>query len=195
MREGNFMFCRFCGKELPEGARFCNNCGRAADVMPLQQAVRRRPMAWFKFIIYFQLFANAAGNLIIAFMWITGLHYGESAGLYYEVCPPLKAVDVIYGLICIACAVGAILVRQKLAHYKKSAPAWYIGFIAVSLILSLISSVAVYVAVTFASEGYLEIKLAELMRYAVIVIAGVCFHIPLNYVYFIKRKDLFVVSV
>lgn len=32
------MFCRFCGKELPEGARFCNNCGRIADVMPLQQA-------------------------------------------------------------------------------------------------------------------------------------------------------------
>ena len=158
------MFCRFCGKELPEGARFCNNCGRIADVMPLQQAARRRPMAWFKFIIYFQLFANAACNLIIAFMWITGLHYGESAGLYYEVCPPLKAVDVIYGLICIACAVVAILVRQKLAHYKKSAPAWYIGFIAVSLILSLISSVAVYVEVTFASEGYLEIKLAELMR-------------------------------
>ena len=141
------MFCRFCGKELPEGARFCNNCGRIADVMPLQQAARRRPMAWFKFIIYFQLFANAACNLIIAFMWITGLHYGESAELYYETCPPLKAVDVIYGLICIACAVGAILVRQKLA---------------------------------------------ELMRYAVIVIVGVCFHIPLNYVYFIKRKDLFV---
>ncbi|MDM8209750.1 zinc ribbon domain-containing protein [Mediterraneibacter glycyrrhizinilyticus] len=45
------MFCRFCGKELPEGARFCNNCGRIADVMPLQQAARRRPMAWFKFII------------------------------------------------------------------------------------------------------------------------------------------------
>lgn len=56
------MFCRFCGKELPEGARFCNNCGRIADVMPLQQAARRRPMAWFKFIIYFQLFANAAGD-------------------------------------------------------------------------------------------------------------------------------------
>ena len=73
------MFCRFCGKELPEGARFCNNCGRIADVMPLQQAARRRPMAWCKFIIYFQLFANAAGNLIIAFMWITCLEYGESA--------------------------------------------------------------------------------------------------------------------
>lgn len=86
----------------------------------------------------------------------------------------------------------AIVVRQKLAHYKKNAPTWYIGFIAVTLILGLISSVAVYLAVTFASEGYLEIKLAELMRYAVIVIAGVCFHIPLNYVYFIKRKDLFV---
>ena len=186
------MFCRFCGKELPEGARFCNNCGRIADVMPLQQAARRRPMAWFKFTIYFQLFANAAGNLIIAFMWITGLHYGESAELYYETCPPLKVIDVIYGLSCIACAAGAIVVRQKLAHYKKNAPTWYIGFIAVTLILGLISSVAVYLAVTFASEGYLEIKLAELMRYAVIVIAGVCFHIPLNYVYFIKRKDLFV---
>lgn len=186
------MFCRFCGKELPEGARFCNNCGRIVDVIPLQQSVRRRPMAWFKFIIYFQLFANAAGNLIIAFMWITGLHYGESAGLYYEVCAPLKAIDMIYGLICIACAVGAIVVRQKLAHYKKNAPVWYISFIVVTLILGLISSTAVYLAVTFASEGYLEIKLAELMRYAVIVIAAVCFHTPLNYVYFIKRKDLFV---
>ena len=186
------MFCRFCGKELPEGARFCNNCGRIADVMPLQQAARRRPMAWFKFIIYFQLFANAACNLIIAFMWITGLHYGESAELYYETCPPLKVIDVIYGLSCIACAAVAIVVRQKLAHYEKNGPKGAIGFIAVTLILRLISYVAVYLAVTFASEGYLEIKLAELMRYAVIVIAGVCFHIPLNYVYFIKRKDLFV---
>ena len=188
------MFCRFCGKELPEGARFCNNCGRIVDVMPLQQAqaVRRRPMAWFKFIIYFQLFANAACNLIIAFMQITGLHYGESAGLYYEVCPPLKVIDVIYGLSCIGCAAGAIVVRQKLTHYKKNAPTWYIGFIVVTLILGLISSAAVYLAATFASEGYLEIKLAELMRYAVFVIAAVCFHTPLNYVYFIKRKDLFV---
>lgn len=30
------------------------------------------------------------------------------------------------------------------------------------------------------------------MRHAAIVIAGISFHIPLNYVYFIKRKDLFV---
>ena len=79
---------------------------------------------------------------------------------------------MIYGLICIACAVGAILVRQKLAHYKKNAPVWYISFIVVTLILGLISSTAVYLAVTFASEGYLEIKLAELMRYAVIVIVA-----------------------
>lgn len=186
------MFCRFCGKELPEGARFCNNCGRIADVMPLQQAARRRPMAWFKFIIYFQLFANAACNLIIAFMWITGLHYGESAELYYETCPPLKVIDVIYGLSCIACAAGAIVVRQKLAHYKKNAPAWYIGFIVVSLTIGQISSVADYLAVTFASEGYLEIKLAELLRNVVFVVAGICFLVPLNYVYFRKRKDLFV---
>lgn len=99
------MFCRFCGKELLEGARFCNNCGRRADVMPLQQAVHRRPMAWFKFIVYFQLFANAAGNLIIAFMWITGLHYGKSAGLYYEVCPPAKShrCDIRSPLYCVCC--------------------------------------------------------------------------------------------
>lgn len=186
------MFCRFCGKELPEGARFCNNCGRAVDFIPLQLAVRGRPMAWFKFIIYFQLFANAALNLIIAFIWITGLHYGESAGLCYEICPPLKVSDVIYGFVCIACAAGAIVVRQKLAHYKKNAPAWYIGFIVVSLTIGQISSVADYLAVTFASEGYLEIKLAELLRNVVFVVAGICFLVPLNYIYFRKRKDLFV---
>ena len=25
------MFCRFCGKEIPEGGRCCINCGKEAD--------------------------------------------------------------------------------------------------------------------------------------------------------------------
>lgn len=28
------MFCRYCGKELPEDAQFCNNCGTAVDTTP-----------------------------------------------------------------------------------------------------------------------------------------------------------------
>ena len=62
-------------------------------------------MAWFKFIIYFQLFANAALNLIIAFIWITGLHYGESAGLYYEILSPVKSIrcDIWFCLYCVCC--------------------------------------------------------------------------------------------
>ena len=35
-------------------------------------------------------------------------------------------------------------------------------------------------------------KLAELLRNVVFVVAGICFLVPLNYVYFRKRKDLFV---
>ena len=32
------MFCRFCGKEIPEGGRFCPGCGKEADTSAAFQA-------------------------------------------------------------------------------------------------------------------------------------------------------------
>ena len=89
------MFCRFCGKEIPEGGRFCPCCGKEADTAAVFQAgasaegmpaeVRINPaqnyhMAWFKFIIYFQLFANAVVMV-----------YNVVAGIFREY-PPLKKI-------------------------------------------------------------------------------------------------------
>ena len=81
------MYCRFCGKEIPEGARFCINCGKEVDVAetstskssapepslygtaqapsPVNPAVVVNPaqishLGWFRFIIYVQLLARAA---------------------------------------------------------------------------------------------------------------------------------------
>ncbi len=81
------MYCRFCGKEIPEGARFCINCGKEVDVAETSTSKSSAPepslygtaqapspvnpgvvvipaqiyhLGCFKFIIYCQLFANAA---------------------------------------------------------------------------------------------------------------------------------------
>ena len=90
------MFCRFCGKEIPEGGRFCPGCGKEADTaagFQAQTTAERMPaavpvdpaknyrMAWFKFIIYFQLFANAVVMVFNAASGIFGLAYGDDAGL------------------------------------------------------------------------------------------------------------------
>ena len=92
--------------------------------------VQNHPMAWFKFIIYFQLFANMVIMVYNALHGFLGIAYGDDAALIYAFYPGLKAVDVIYGLICIALIVGAFIVRQRLAHYKKNAPMQYILFVA-----------------------------------------------------------------
>ena len=128
------MFCRFCGKEIPEGGRFCPGCGKEADTaaeFQAQTTAERMPaavpvdpaknyrMAWFKFIIYFQLFANAVVMVFNAASGIFGLAYGDDAGLIYGFCPMLKAVDVIYGIICLAFAVTAVLIPPETGTLQK----------------------------------------------------------------------------
>lgn len=221
------MFCRFCGKEIPEGGRFCVNCGRAADeekapggtsrpdtanpggqqndtsrpdgqqaytpVMPPVQAdpAKNYPMAWFKFIIYFQLFANAAVMLYNAASGVFGLAYGGDAEFIYAVCPMLKAVDVIYGILCLAFAVTAVLIRQRLAHYRKNAPVWYLGYVGVVMASGLIYTFAVLAALGMVSATAMEAGAANIIGTVLGTVIGAAVFFPLNYVYFKKRKELF----
>ena len=104
------MYCRFCGKQIPDNAKFCSECGAnlapapstapeesapavpmASDVptapaMPPQGtpdpaaaigviATPQRGMKWFKFIIYFQLWASLLSALIAAEKYFTGAYY------------------------------------------------------------------------------------------------------------------------
>lgn len=200
------MFCRFCGKEIPEGGRFCPSCGKEADTAAVFQAgssaegmpaaVRINPaqnyrMAWFKFIIYFQLFANAAVMIYNAVTGIFGLAYGSDAEFIYAVCPALKAADVIYGILCLAFAVTAILVRQQLAHYKKNAPVLYLGYVGVVMASSLLYTFAVLAALGTVSSSSMEAGAASVIGTVLGTVIGAAVYFPLNYIYFKKRKELF----
>ena len=83
-------------------------------------------MKWYKFLIYFALFAGALLNVGNAFTVFTGAHYDGSAKYVYAMFGGLQAVDIIYGVVLIGLAVAAIYVRQQLAHFKKSAPKMFL---------------------------------------------------------------------
>lgn len=207
------MFCRFCGKEIPEGGKFCVNCGRSIEntetpnqsesgqqvINPMPESAYRPvspateyPMKWFKFLIYFQLFANAVLYLFSAISSIFGLQYDGDAELIYYIAPGLRVVDVIYGIVCLGLMAGAIVVRQKLAHYRKNAPVLYIGFVTAGSVIGLVYTFAT-MAVTGAISPYALGESLALISAAVLgTLIGVGIFIPLNYIYFKKRKELFI---
>ena len=159
--------------------------------VPLEPAKNYR-MAWFKFIIYFQLFANAVVMVLNAASGIFGLAYGDSAGIIYAVCPMLKAVDVTYGILCLAFAVTAVLIRQRLAHYRKNAPVLYLSFVGVVMASGLIYTFAALAALGTISASVMETGAAGIAANVLGAVVGAAVFFPLNYVYFNKRKELFI---
>ena len=79
-------------------------------------------MGWFKFIIYFQLFANAFINIINGISYLNGWVYLGKSELVYTFYPTLKIFDVCFGIIYLLIAGYAIFTRMMLAKYKKAGP-------------------------------------------------------------------------
>ena len=141
------MYCRFCGKQIPDQAKFCPECGAdlapapsaappentpffpAAPAAPVEPAMPpqgtpdpaaafgviaapRRGMKWFKFIIYFQLWAGMLVNLV-------------TAEMVYRVFPALQPLDIVMGVVCLALAVYAVVVQRALAKFRAKGPMMY----------------------------------------------------------------------
>lgn len=85
------------------------------------------PMKWFKFVIYFQLFAGALIGAVNAARYLTGSIYGTDAKSVYLVFPALGTADKMYGVIVLLLAAMAIFVRMQLAKYKLNASTFYIA--------------------------------------------------------------------
>lgn len=199
------MFCRFCGSEIPEGGKFCGVCGKAVEepekvesvaVTPQAEKVKtvppmpELPMKWFKFIIYAQLFLSALSLVFSGFMKITGLEYGADAEYFYYFCPPIKVIDIVYGLLLLAVAALAIVIRQKLAHYKAGAPNIYIAYPAILAAVNFAYIIAQIVALAGVSSIEMDIAVIIGQIWGSILQCGIL--IPVNYVYFKKRRHLFV---
>ena len=87
---------------------------------------------------------------------------------------------------------GAFIVRQRLVHYKKNAPMQYIVFVAAVLVLGLLHTIA-GVAVIGATVPYaVEAGVVDVAGNILGTVVGAAIFIPVNYIYFNKRKELFV---
>jgi uncharacterized membrane-anchored protein len=123
-------------------------------------------MKWFKFIIYFQLFALAA---VPVYLLISGM----------------GAAVVAYGLISLALAGFAIYVRRRLAGFRKSALRQYFG-----LLIANAASVIVYVAVLTLAVGLPVSMLAEAGH--IFILAASAAPLLFHHAYFKNRSHLFV---
>lgn len=141
-------------------------------------------MKWFDFVIYIQLFANAAFNLVNGVNLISGIVYtkqGIKAEDVYSMYPQLSTLDKLFGVMCLALAVLAIVVRQRITKYKKDGPNMYLLFIMIQIFALGIYNVGVYMIVQ--SENFAVVT-GQIVGLAILFVA--------NKVYFDKRKSLFV---
>lgn len=142
------------------------------------------PMNWFKFVIYFQLFAACVLNVFTGIAQLTGSLYeaqGINASFVYAFFPGLSAVDKIYGIICIALGVAAIIVRQKLAKFCQDGPKFYLIYLAVTVVASIIYLVAV---IAIVGEMETSTTIGSLIGNGIMLVC--------NKIYFDKRAHLFV---
>ena len=210
------MYCRFCGKQIPDSAKFCSECGAnlapapsaapeesapavtttpeipTVPAMPVQGTpdpaasgvieTPQRGMKWFKFIIYFQLWASLLAILVMAEKYFTGGYYEGNADLVYSVYPALKVLDVCMGIFAVALGVYTVFTQRALAKFRTKGPMMYYllycADIAIALLYLLIRSLIVGYSLFSADMAW------DLIAPVVMIL--------INIQYFNNRKHLFV---
>lgn len=144
-----------------------------------------QPMKWYKFIIYFQLFAAMALNTLSGISAFTGAQYDGEADLVYRVFEGLKTVDILMGVACILLAVGDLVARQKLSGFKRDAIQWYLGVMAATVVVSVIYIIAVCAITEMPfMDAMKEGNFRGSLWMGIVMLA-------INYTYFQKRRDMF----
>lgn len=183
--------CPHCGAQLmDEEAQFCTACGNSmtdTNNNISEFNVYQPPMKWYKFLIYFALFAGAVLNFANGISYITGSVYfvqtnGDlTADMVYMVYPSLKVINIIYGIAVIGLAAMCIVTRMKLAGYKADGPKFlYITYgvgTAIGLIYALVIGITTGISVVDAT----------LIAPIIVMII----YLFLNYKYFSKRSHMF----
>lgn len=208
--DDNATFCTRCGQATGVQPMQQPNYQQPTYQQPVQQPAYQQPaygqpayqeapygytpappqpevsMGWFKFLIYFALFAGAVLNLISGIMMLTGSAYGTDKELVYRFYEGLQGLDTIVGVLMVILAVIGIAARFTLAGYKKIGPVLlvilYIGSAVVNIIyaVGLPSIVPEFVMQSIDMTSYYS-STASSIVFAIV-----------NAIYFKKRSHLFV---
>lgn len=145
-------------------------------------------MAWYKYLIYFGLFAGAVINLIYSIGYMTGAIYmietnGEVTAkqVYAYYGQALQVVDIMYGIFLIAFSVFAIILRYQLANFEPEAIKFVKIFYSISAVSPFIYAISV---APITSQSIDKNVIISLISGIVILIC--------NIIYFNKRAHLFV---
>lgn len=204
-------FCNHCGKQVPDNAAFCPECGgrltpaapnsayngNAAPQQPRVQVQptqpysapytppQTQPMNYYKFVIWIQLFLAALSGAVHGLGLLFGFWYelvsNINAQWYYLFFPAMHVVDILFGLAYIALAVGAVYTRQEMAHFKKNAPDLYYLFLIASAVLSFLYTVLQ--GIICATASAIPGAVGSLITSIVILV--------LCHIYFEKRRSQF----
>ena len=203
------MQCPKCRAAMPNGAKYCTECGTKLPVQPdsvpnvPQPSIQEAPayeaqpvmteappaqelqpceMKWYKFLIYFALWAGAIVNLIDSLQFFTGSILGDDVEILYAYYPLLKVLNLAFALILVTYAVFAIYTRYRLAQFRQNGPACLHALYLVQLAMVLIY----WLAGSLILGEWLDLAsgFSDLISSIVIL----C----INIVYFRKRKHLFV---
>lgn len=142
------------------------------------------PLKWYKFLIYFQLFAGAIGNIAYAFNYFTGNNYGEAAEKMYATYGWLYLLDKVWGCVLILTGIFCFKVRQDLAKFRVKGPSRYLYLTCIDFFGSFIYTIC-FISITDTS-----MKSLVLIQSFINILVGVVY-IYLNKAYFDNRKFLF----
>lgn len=170
--------CEKCGYPINPSQQVCPHCSTKVTV---QAEAVEHGMKWYKCLIYFILFASAIVNAISSITYFTGAVYGGYAEAVYETYPALRFIDLFGGVLCLALAVFAIMIRSDLVWYRKRGP----KRLCTMYVIIGIFNILYPVVLTVITEQNLITAAA-----AGSFIGGVVMAI-INHNYFKKRKDTF----
>ena len=210
----SFDYCPECGERVDGNTQFCPKCGAAIKAqgptvgtsyrsMPVPETIREPeqyalnvqdnpvyPMKWHKFLIYFLLFFNAAVNLFSAYVYFTGRSAIPGAGTslhVYNLVPFVAVMDKIYAAVLLVLAVCFIVVRMKMAQFRKDAPELYILLLIVNAAAALVYMFALSILVS----GFMSMSIWGLAEIIGRVI-GAAIMVIANHIYYKKRKSMFI---
>lgn len=173
------MYCKKCKQEINQEAQFCPCCGTRTGVSD-------KPMKWFKFIIYFQLFITALVDFRNAGYYFTGLIYGdfETAKAVYTKFSSMRQVDIAFGILSIGLIILALYARSRLAHFHANGPKVYFYYLIFTNLPTIL-----YPLLTSITTG---IAFSELVSADIgTSVGGVIAMLIWNVQYFNERKHLF----
>ena len=208
-------FCTNCGTMIEENVKFCPNCGSAVEQPVRQEPVQQPeqpaqpvyqqpvyqqpvqapiddkyqgyPMKWYKFLVYFSLWAGVLINAISGIRMLTGANYGGNADTVYRVFPAMRTCDIICGILLLGIAVLGIITAVKLLKLAAVGPKLLTALYVVNIIVSII-----YIVFALsATKGMLSLSdVLDAGTVAGLVVSVIM--IIVNSIYFKKRESIFV---